>query len=74
MPSSNYSSSTHSASSSHNQHSSVKLSLRQRIKRVMADLGHPPTYRYDQEHPQVEHPTYVLMTPQPFAHPRVSRI
>ncbi|KAF4414205.1 hypothetical protein CFRS1_v008444 [Colletotrichum fructicola] len=28
----------------------VKLSKRQRVKRALRDIGHPPTYRYDLEH------------------------
>ncbi|KAL0936436.1 uncharacterized protein CTRU02_208651 [Colletotrichum truncatum] len=27
-----------------------KPSMRQRVKRALRDVGHPPTYRYDLEH------------------------
>ncbi|KAF9876502.1 hypothetical protein CkaCkLH20_05910 [Colletotrichum karsti] len=28
----------------------TKRSMRQRVKRALRDIGHPPTYRYDLEH------------------------
>ncbi len=52
----------------------IKLSLAKRIKRALRDVGNPPTYRYDMEHPEEKRPDYVLINMNILNDPRLCRL